>query len=116
VIRNSDSIPFYEVKAAKDTEMQVLISDCEAPNFAMRRFRMQPGGSMPNHTNSVEHEQYVLSGQAEVGLDDEVFYAKAGDFLYIPPNKPHWYKVIGDEPYEFLCLVPNREDHIQVLP
>ncbi len=47
---------------------QVLISAEEAPHFAMRCFTIQPGGKMPLHTNTVEHEQFVLSGKAEVTL------------------------------------------------
>ena len=116
MIRNSENIPFYDVTAGEGTQMQVLISDTEAPHFAMRRFRMEPGGHMPNHTNTVEHEQFVLKGKAEVGLGEDVFQAQAGDFLFIPAKMAHWYRVIGDEPYEFLCMVPNHEDHIQILP
>ncbi len=71
---------------------------------------------MPKHSNSVEHEQYVLRGKAEVGLGEDVFQARVGDFLFIPAHMAHWYKVLGNEPYEFLCMVPNHEDHIQILP
>jgi hypothetical protein len=28
---------------------------------------------------------------------------------------PHSYQVRGDEPFEFLCLVPNAPDQIEVL-
>ena len=52
------------VQAGQGVTFQVLIGPAEAPNFAMRRFIMEPGGGMPNHTNQVEHEQLVLRGQA----------------------------------------------------
>lgn len=108
-------IPSTPLEAGAGASMQMLISSQDAPNFAMRKFTINAGGFMPNHTNSVEHEQYVLSGQAEVGIGDEVTMASAGDALYIPAGIPHWYKVKGDEPYVFLCLVPNAPDEIRIL-
>jgi len=94
---------------------QVLISSEEAPHFAMRRFVIQAGGRMPEHTNLVEHEQYVLSGQAEIGIGAEVFHVQKGDVVFIPREIPHWYKNIGEEPFEFLCLVPNELDKTTIL-
>lgn len=88
----------------------VLISADEAPNFAMRKFSIQPGGSMPLHTNKVEHEQYVLRGKARVHLGEEVLEVGSGDVVFIPAGLPHDYVNISNEPFEFLCLVPNRED------
>ncbi len=52
------------VEAGEKTSMQVLIGSNEGPHFAMRRFCIEPGGSMPCHTNTVEHEQFVLRGRA----------------------------------------------------
>lgn len=94
---------------------QVLISTEEAPHFAMRRFVIQPSGGMPEHTNLVEHEQYVLNGQAEIGIGEEVFSVQEADVVFIPAEIPHWYKNIGEVPFEFLCLVPNEPDITTIL-
>jgi len=32
-----------------------------------------------------------------------------------PKKIPHWYSVEGDEPFEFLCLIPNLPDRIDIL-
>ena len=104
-----------EVKAGTETTMQVLISPEEGPNFAMRRFEIQPGGGMPMHTNEVEHEQLVLGGRARVGLGDEVYEVEKDDVLFIPAGQPHFYETIGDEPFEFLCSVPNKPDKIEIV-
>jgi quercetin dioxygenase-like cupin family protein len=103
------------VKAGQDTHVQVLIGPDEGPNFAMRRFMMEPGGGMPAHTNAVEHEQYVLRGRAQVGIGDRVFEVKQDDVVYIPAGVPHWYRAEGDEPFVFLCVVPNRPDRIELV-
>ncbi len=108
-------VPAEEVKAGTKTTRQILISSSEAPNFAMRKFKIEPGGDMPMHTNTVEHEQIVLGGSAEVIIGGEKFIAKKDDVVFIPAGIPHCYKTIGNEPFEFLCVVPNKEDIIKII-
>ena len=114
-VRRSDAVPLNEVRAGRATENQVLIGAAEgAPHFAMRRFVMGAGGGMPLHTNTVEHEQYVLRGRAAVTIGAERFEVAAGDVVFIPAGTPHDYRVL-EAPFEFLCMVPNLEDRIEVL-
>ena len=114
-VKHVDDFPAEPVGAGKGTERQVLIGPDQGPNFAMRRFIMQPGGGMPMHTNTVEHEQYVLRGRARVGIGGEVLEIKTGDVVYIPAGTPHFYEAQGDEPFEFLCVVPNAPDKIEIV-
>jgi quercetin dioxygenase-like cupin family protein len=114
-VKHVKDVPAQTVKAGELTGMQVLISAKEGPNFAMRRFVMEPGGGMPKHTNTVEHEQYVLQGQAMVGIGDEELEVKAGDVVFIPEGVPHWYRNNGEENFEFLCIIPNKTDLITLL-
>lgn len=115
IVTSADTIPKKPVQAGSGTSMQVLIGSGDAPNFAMRRFIMEPGGGIPNHTNCVEHEQFVLSGKAKIGIGEVVYEVKSGDVVFIPKGVPHWYKTEGDGPFEFLCVVPNIPDHIEIL-
>lgn len=115
VVRSAGSVESEEVKAGSATRRQVLIGEKEgAPHFAMRRFIMNAGGGMPRHTNAVEHEQYVLRGRARVGIGDDVYEVKADDVIFIPAGTPHFYEVI-EAPFEFLCMVPNGPDRIEIL-
>mgnify|MGYP000875326863 CR=1 FL=1 len=115
VVRASKELPFQAVAGGKRAMMQVLIGPRDgAPNFALRRFRMDEGGGMPLHTNSVEHEQYVLTGRGRVSIGDQVYEVQAGDVLYIPAGVPHSYEVLKG-PFEFLCIVPNRADEVRIV-
>lgn len=114
-VRPAESMPAEEVKAGTGTRRQVLIGPDEGPNFAMRRFMMEPGGGMPLHTNTVEHEQYVLRGRARVRIGGDTHEVKAGDVVFIPGGTPHSYTAEGDEPFEFLCVVPNAPDTIELV-
>ena len=114
MVKPAEEVQLQDVSAGTATRMQVLIGPGDgAPHFAMRRFIMEKGGGIPAHTNQVEHEQYVLRGRAEVGIGDRVHEVHGGDVLYIPAGAPHYYKVI-EAPFEFLCMVPNAPDKIEI--
>lgn len=115
IVRRIETVRAEPVQAGEGTTRQVLVGSDEAPNFALRRFVMEPGGGMPRHTNTVEHEQYVLRGRGRIGIGDEEVLVEPGSVLFIPAGTPHWYRVEGEEPFEFLCVVPNREDRIEIL-
>ena len=114
-VKHADEVEATEIATGKDTTIQVLISSQEGPNFALRRFRMQHGGGMPRHTNTVEHEQYVLRGQAKIEIGAETFEVQAGDVVFIPEGVVHSYHNLGDEPFEFLCVIPNKTDKITIV-
>ncbi len=113
--KHANEMPGETVRAGSGTVRQVLIGPDEAPNFAMRRFIMDPGGGMPRHTNEVEHEQYVLRGRARVTIGDDVIEVVENDVVYIPAGVPHSYESIGSEPFEFICVVPNGPDRIELV-
>ena len=114
-VKHAAEEPVNEVPAGTNTTMQVLVSSDEGPNFALRRFIMEPGGGMPLHTNAVEHEQYVLRGRALIRMGEETFEVSADDVTFIPAGVPHSYEVVGDERFEFICVVPNQPDTIEIV-
>lgn len=113
-VKHAADVPVEPVAAGRGTTRQVLIGPDEGPHFALRRFIMEPGGGIPSHTNSVEHEQYVLCGRARIGVGDRVLEVASGDVVFIPAGTPHWYEVLGDQRFEFLCVVPNLEDRMEM--
>jgi quercetin dioxygenase-like cupin family protein len=114
-VKHANDVEAMDVAAGKDTTIQVLISSREGPNFALRRFTMQPGGGMPRHTNTVEHEQYVLRGMATITIGDETHHVQVGDVVFIPEGVIHSYQNTGQEPFEFLCIIPNKEDKVTIV-
>ena len=116
LIRRREEIEYEPVGAADGMAKGVLIAaDHGAPNFALRRFTLEPGASVPRHTNAVEHEQYVLEGSYVVGIDDETYEVSAGDALLIPAGTVHWYRNDSEEPGAFICAVPNGDDEIDLV-
>ncbi len=115
VVRRADEVEYEAVDAADGMRKGVLVDDSDgAPNFAIRRFVLDPGATVPPHTNEVEHEQYVLSGEYVVGIGDDEHTISAGDSLLIPAGVVHWYRNESDEEGSFLCAVPNGDDSIEL--
>jgi quercetin dioxygenase-like cupin family protein len=115
LVRSHDDITYESVDAADGLRKGVLVNESHgAPNVALRRFTLAPGGEVPKHTNDIEHEQYVLGGEYVVGIDDEEYTVGAGDTLHIPAGVVHWYHNEGDEEGAFICAVPTGDDEIRL--
>jgi quercetin dioxygenase-like cupin family protein len=116
VVKRASDVEYEDVGAADDMRKGVLLDESDgAPTFAMRRFVLEAGASVPEHTNEVEHEQYVLSGEYTVGIEGEEYTVSAGDSLLIPAGAVHWYENDGDDDGSFICVVPNGDDEIQLV-
>jgi quercetin dioxygenase-like cupin family protein len=114
-VKHASDVEAEAVKGGNKTTIQVLISSEEGPNFAMRRFVIQRGGGMPAHTNTVEHEQFVLRGHACISINNQIYQVNAGDVVFIPEGAPHWYQNNGEEDFEFLCIIPNKKDNLRII-
>jgi len=96
-----------DVEGAKDVEIRWLISKEDgAENFAMRMFELQPGGHTPLHTHPHEHEVFIIEGRGAL-----IFEGREHEFgpeyvIFVPPNKQHRFKNLGDSVLRFLCLIP----------
>lgn len=87
----------------------VISKDDGAPNFSMRVFDVQPGGSTPHHQHEWEHEVFILDGKAEVVTDDGNKSAPAGSVVFVAPNEMHQFRNETDELLRFICLIPNPD-------
>jgi quercetin dioxygenase-like cupin family protein len=116
LVRRADDIEYEDVDAADGMRKGVLVGEEHgAPNLALRRFVLEPGATVPKHTNEIEHEQYVLEGEYVVGLDDEEVTVSAGDSLFVPAGAVHWYRNESDRAGAFICAVPTGNDEIRVV-
>lgn len=116
VVKRDADVEYEAVGAADGMRKGVLLDESDgASNFAMRRFVLDPGASVPEHTNEVEHEQYVLAGEYTVGIEGETYEVSVGDSLLIPAGAVHWYENDGDQQGAFICAVPNGDDEIQLV-
>ena len=57
----------------------------------------------------------TFRGEAKITIGEETYHVKTGDAVFIPAGAVHSYENIGEEPFEFLCIIPNKEDKITIL-
>lgn len=115
-VRREADVEYETVDAADGLRKGVLVGEEHGtPTLSLRRFTLEAGGRVPEHTNDIEHEQYVLQGEYVVGIEGEEYTVSAGDSLHIPAGAVHWYRNEGDEMGAFICAVPNGDDDIQLV-
>ena len=92
---------------AEKVKIRWLINEKQgAPNFAMRRFEVEPGGFTPYHTHDWEHEVYVLEGNAIAVSKDGETPIGPGSVIFVEPGEEHNFKNLGQKNFVFLCLIP----------
>ena len=85
----------------------VISAEDGAPNFAMRVFEVEPGGSTPWHSHAWEHEVFVLAGAGEVVSSDGKSPLKPDDVVFVAPNEQHQFVNTGSDVFRFLCCIPH---------
>jgi len=109
VIRNIDETPMspVEMDGVEGASMAIMVGRGDgAPNFALRQFRVEPGGHTPHHSHDYEHEVYVVAGAGTAHLSGEDRPIRAGDVLYVPADEVHQFRADAGKELRFLCVVP----------
>ncbi len=110
MVRRMEEVEAQDVSDGKDivgVVKKVLIGPKEgAPTFAVRLFRLAPGGHTPAHTHPYEHGVIVLRGQGEVLGEDGPVPIAPGTVVFVRPGEFHGFRNTAQEPLEFLCIVP----------
>lgn len=81
-------------------DLYTLLATGDETNNAYFQFEavVPAGGGPPPHVHEREDETfYLVRGTLEVRLGDEVFAAKAGDFINTPRGTAHSFKNVGTD-------------------
>ncbi|NLN16149.1 MAG: cupin domain-containing protein [Firmicutes bacterium] len=73
---------------------------------------IDPGTPIPPHSHPHEQISYIVAGEAEFTIGDEVRSMKAGDVCLIPGGVPHSVKVLS-KLIVLDCFSPPREDFLK---
>lgn len=108
LIRNIHEVDAKPVQmdGVKGVQMAVMVGrEHGAPNFALRSFKVEPGGHSPRHAHDYEHEVFIVEGGGEVLLEGAFRPIRQGDVVYVPADQEHQFRA-GSTGMRFLCLVP----------
>ncbi|MDT4763036.1 cupin domain-containing protein [Sphaerochaeta sp. PS] len=90
---------------------QVLVGPDQGwKDYVMRMFTLGKGGFAPKHTHPWQHILYIVEGKGTLFLDGKDYPLTAGSTAYVPAEALHQILNAGEEPFVFLCIVPEFGD------
>jgi quercetin dioxygenase-like cupin family protein len=89
-----------------DNQRVLLTGDDTGGSYALIEDCNPPGMRIPLHLHRNEDEMfYVVEGQVEFQIDNEMMRASAGTTVHVPRDIPHAFTIIGDVPAKMLIML-----------
>ena len=107
---NIDEIPEEGINRSYKPGVSIrylILEEFGAPNFEMRYFELEKGMVTSMDLHEFEHEIFVLRGRGKLFLAGKERDLRPHDAVLIEGNEQHQLRHDGDEPFGFLCIVPN---------
>jgi len=76
-----------------------------ALRYSLAQAVVLPGQTCLPHALKTSEVYYILAGEGEMHIDDEVQKVLPGDAVYIPPHARQFIHNSGTEPLVFICIV-----------
>lgn len=95
-----------------------LVTGQDTKHTSMFEWTVPAGFSTGTHVHRVQEETfYVLEGECEWRVGDEVIHAKPGTYVFIPPGVPHNIANSSDRPARMIMTVspPGHEEYFEEL-
>ena len=76
--------------------------------FSLVKNVMRKGFEPPLHMHTREDESnLILKGEILFTVGDKTIHAKAGDYIHLPKNVPHTFKLLSDTAETLLIITPG---------
>jgi quercetin dioxygenase-like cupin family protein len=77
----------------------------DRPELALLEVTFDPGSGVQPHFHKGHSDSfYVLEGEVEFHVGDEVVHGAPGTYVLAPPNVVHWFRNVSDAPVRMLNL------------
>ena len=75
------------------------------PELSLLEFQVRPGGGVQPHIHKRHSDSfYVLEGEVEFHVGDEVVHGAPGAYVLAPPGVVHFFRNMSDKPARILNL------------
>jgi quercetin dioxygenase-like cupin family protein len=96
----------YDAAGFEGVVKNVLIGPGEqAPNFIIRYFQLEPGGSSRLERHQHDHGVIILNGNAQVQINDGFENLGPLDVVYVAGDDLHQFVNTGDKTLGFICVI-----------
>jgi mannose-6-phosphate isomerase-like protein (cupin superfamily) len=109
VIRYSDIAPMI-FPTSRETRVYAGARGLPAQRFTMGYVVVEPDGSVPLHHHDQEEVYFLLDGVGEIDIDGKRFRMEPLSAVYIPAQKPHKFRNVGQSPMRFLFVYAPAEE------
>jgi mannose-6-phosphate isomerase-like protein (cupin superfamily) len=82
--------------------MLISPQNSSTKNLSIQISLVPIGSEQPIHAHEPDQCYYVIKGKGLMIIENETREVSSGDAIYIPSNKKHGIKNIGDEVFEYL--------------
>lgn len=77
----------------------------DRPELSLLEITFDPGSSVAPHLHKAHSDSFfVLDGEVEFHLGDEVVHGTPGTYVLAPPGVVHWFRNVSDAPVRMLNL------------
>lgn len=73
------------------------------PSGTLTVFAFSAGQGLSEHTAPFDATVYILDGEAEIKISDQIHIVKKGEMIIMPANKPHSLK--AKKPFKMLLIM-----------
>jgi mannose-6-phosphate isomerase-like protein (cupin superfamily) len=84
------------------SHMLISPQNSSTKNLSIQVSTIPRGSEQPIHAHDPEQCYYIIKGIGLMMIEDETREVTPGDAVYIPSNKKHGIKNIGDDALEYL--------------
>ena len=86
-------------------DLRTTVLKAGIPELSLLEFVVKPKGGVSPHFHKGHSDSfYVLEGELEIHLGDDVFGARTGSYALAPPGVVHWFRNVSDAPARALNL------------
>ena len=84
---------------------RAILVKADRPELSLLEITFEPGSGVDPHFHKGHSDSfYVLEGEVEFHVGDEVVHATPGAYVLAPPNVVHCFRNMSDEPARMLNL------------
>jgi quercetin dioxygenase-like cupin family protein len=105
IIKNIDLSKVIEMESLVEYQKGDVVSRtlAQGKNLSLTLFAFSKGEEISSHSSSGDAMVYLLDGEAEITIGDEVFTLKKGQTIVMPAGIPH--ALFAKEDFKMLLVV-----------
>ncbi len=107
MVKRIESVPSFI--AGDLTEIRELLhpaNDSIELNYSLAHASLPVGkASLPHRLVKSSETYFILEGEGKMYIDEDSFFVRTGDTVFIPANALQWIENTGKQILSFICIV-----------